>query len=61
MRHGRDDQFERSEPLANEADWDRLEGARRAISGKLSNGLPAPRYTNPNIAKMIAHLMEIGT
>ena len=47
-------------PLADEADWMRLEGARRAISGKLSNGIPAPRYTQPNIAKMIAKLMETG-
>jgi short-subunit dehydrogenase len=30
--------------LADEADWDRYEGARRAISNRLSNAVPAPRY-----------------
>lgn len=30
--------------LADQADWDRYEGARRAMSGKLSNAIPAPRY-----------------
>jgi short-subunit dehydrogenase len=30
--------------LADEADWDRYEGARRAMSNRLSNAVPAPRY-----------------
>jgi len=30
--------------LANAADWDRFEAARRAMSGKLSNAVPACRY-----------------
>jgi uncharacterized protein len=30
--------------LPNGADWDRYEAARRAMSGKLSNTIPAPRY-----------------
>jgi short-subunit dehydrogenase len=30
--------------LANKAEWDRYEGARRAMSGKLSSAIPAPRY-----------------
>jgi short-subunit dehydrogenase len=30
--------------LANEAEWDRHEAARRAMSGKLSSVIPAPRY-----------------
>jgi short-subunit dehydrogenase len=30
--------------LANKAEWDRYEAARRAMSGKLSNAIPAPRY-----------------
>ena len=30
--------------LADKADWDRYEGARRAMSGKLSSAVPAPRY-----------------
>jgi len=30
--------------LANNAEWDRYEAARRAMSGKLSNAIPAPRY-----------------
>src|SRR6201997_797604 len=30
--------------LADKADWDRYEGARRAMSGKLSRAVPAPRY-----------------
>ena len=30
--------------LANKAEWDRHEAARRAMSGKLSSAIPAPRY-----------------
>jgi short-subunit dehydrogenase len=30
--------------LADKADWDRYEAARRAMSGKLSRAVPAPRY-----------------
>ncbi|WFU82446.1 SDR family oxidoreductase [Bradyrhizobium sp. CIAT3101] len=30
--------------LADKADWDRYEGARIAMSGKLSSAVPAPRY-----------------
>jgi len=30
--------------LANKADWDRYEEARRAMSDKLSSSIPAPRY-----------------
>src|SRR5262245_316989 len=30
--------------LANEAEWERYEAARRAMSGKLSSAIPAPRY-----------------
>jgi len=30
--------------LANKAQWDRFEAARRAMSDKLSNAIPAPRY-----------------
>jgi len=30
--------------LANDADWERHEAARRAMSDKLSNAIPAPRY-----------------
>jgi short-subunit dehydrogenase len=31
--------------LSDKADWDRFEAARRAMSGKLSSAVPAPRYT----------------
>ncbi|MBV8536951.1 MAG: SDR family oxidoreductase [Alphaproteobacteria bacterium] len=31
--------------LPDNADWDRFEAARRAMSGKLSNAVPACRYT----------------
>src|SRR5262245_35225773 len=31
--------------LADKADWDRYEAARRAMSGKLSSAVPAPRYS----------------
>lgn len=31
--------------LQDKADWDRLEAARRAMSGKLSNAVPACRYS----------------
>ena len=30
--------------LANKAEWDGYEAARRAMSGKLSSAIPAPRY-----------------
>jgi len=30
--------------LANKAEWDRFEAARRAMSGHLSRAVPAPRY-----------------
>lgn len=30
--------------LANEAEWDDYDGARRAMSGRLSSAIPAPRY-----------------
>jgi uncharacterized protein len=32
--------------LPDKAEWDRFEAARRAMSGKLSNAVPAPRYNN---------------
>ena len=31
--------------LADKADWDRYEATRRAMSGKLSSAVPAPRYS----------------
>jgi short-subunit dehydrogenase len=31
--------------LADKAEWDSYEGARRAMSGKLSSAAPAPRYS----------------
>ena len=30
--------------LANKAEWDHYDAARRAMSGKLSSAIPAPRY-----------------
>jgi short-subunit dehydrogenase len=30
--------------LPNQAEWDRYEAARRAMSGKVSSAIPAPRY-----------------
>jgi short-subunit dehydrogenase len=30
--------------LANKAEWDRYDAARRAMSGKISSTIPAPRY-----------------
>lgn len=30
--------------LPNQAEWDRYEAARRAMSGKISSAIPAPRY-----------------
>ena len=30
--------------LANQAEWDRYEAARRAMSAKISSAIPAPRY-----------------
>jgi short-subunit dehydrogenase len=37
--------------LPESAEWDRFEAARRAMSGKLSNAVPAPRYTNKSSAQ----------
>ena len=37
--------------LADGAEWDRYDAARRAMSGRLSNAIPAPRYTAPQIKK----------
>ena len=31
--------------LADKADWDTYEAARRAMSGRLSSAVPAPRYS----------------
>jgi short-subunit dehydrogenase len=33
--------------LANKVEWDRYEGARRAMSGRISSAIPAPRYNVP--------------
>ncbi len=43
--------------LPDKAEWDRFEAARRAMSGKLSNAVPAPRYNNKLSARTpaIAH------
>lgn len=41
-------------PLADKSDWDRYEGARRAMSGRLSNALPAARYTPSRIGQPVA-------
>jgi len=30
--------------LANQAEWDRYDAARRAMSGRISSAIPAPRY-----------------
>lgn len=32
--------------LPDQAEWDRYEAARRAMAGRISRSLPAPRYTN---------------
>jgi uncharacterized protein len=40
--------------LADKADWDRYEATRRAMSGKLSSAVPAPRYNvgaNASVSK----------
>jgi short-subunit dehydrogenase len=34
--------------LPNQAEWDRYDAARRAMSDKLSNAIPAPRYNRAN-------------
>ena len=41
-------------PLANQADWDRYEAARRAMFGKLSTAIPAPRYNLPQPERLSA-------
>lgn len=40
--------------LADKAEWDRYESTRRAMSGKLLNGIPAPRYSLASQKKRIA-------
>jgi uncharacterized protein len=37
--------------LPDKAEWDRFEAARRAMSGRLSNAVPAPRYNNKHSAQ----------
>jgi short-subunit dehydrogenase len=32
-------------PLADDAEWNRFEAARRAMIGRLSSAVPAARYT----------------
>jgi uncharacterized protein len=41
--------------LPDKAEWDRFEAARRAMSGKLSNAIPAPRYNNKLSAQALVH------
>jgi short-subunit dehydrogenase len=40
--------------LADPADWERYDGARRAMSNRLSNALPAPRYTASRSRQRVA-------
>src|SRR5262245_14292510 len=40
--------------LAEKAEWDRYEAARRAMFGKLSSAVPAPRYVKANVAAKVA-------
>lgn len=42
--------------LADKAEWNRFEAARQAMSGKLSNAVPAPRYNirHPELTAMLA-------
>jgi hypothetical protein len=40
--------------LANRAEWDRYEAARLAMSGKLSNSIPAPRYNQHQFERLSA-------
>jgi short-subunit dehydrogenase len=47
--------------LANEADWDRYEAARRAMSGQLSSAIPAPRYNLPRHERLSARSTQPAT
>ncbi|AMN39381.1 SDR family NAD(P)-dependent oxidoreductase [Rhodoplanes sp. Z2-YC6860] len=40
--------------LENKAEWERYETARLAMSGKLSNAIPAPRYNMPKHQRLSA-------
>lgn len=40
--------------LANKAEWDRYDAARRAMSDHLSNAIPAPRYNVPHTERLSA-------
>jgi short-subunit dehydrogenase len=46
--------------LANEAEWDRYEAARRAMSGRLSSAIPAPRYNLPRRERLSARSKQPG-
>jgi short-subunit dehydrogenase len=40
--------------LVNNAEWERYEAVRRAISGKLSSAIPAPRYNQRQLERLSA-------
>ena len=40
--------------LADGAEWDRYEAARRAMSGRISTAIPAPRYNLPRRERLTA-------
>jgi short-subunit dehydrogenase len=40
--------------LADGAEWDRYEAARRAMSGRISSAIPAPRYNLPRRERLTA-------
>ncbi len=40
--------------LADKAEWDRYEAARRDMSGRLSNAIPAPRYSLAQTERQIS-------
>jgi short-subunit dehydrogenase len=40
--------------LADKSEWDRYEAARRDMSGRLSNAIPAPRYSLAQTERQIA-------
>jgi uncharacterized protein len=44
--------------LPDKAEWDRFDAARRAMAGRLSSAVPAPRYPRAKNGGLVAALID---